>query len=90
MTMARWHLIGAAAAAIAAAGGGTEAAAVDEPGIRPARDGNIAIRQELEAARRANTLAAYDLFILRHPRHPLVRTARGERQRLARRLRQRR
>ena len=54
--------------------------------IPPARDGNIAIREELEAARRAGTLAAYDLFIARHPDHPLARTAREERERLAERL----
>lgn len=65
-------------------------AAMDERGIRPARDGNVAIGQELDAARKANTLAAYDLFIARHPRHPLARTAREERWRLERRLRHRR
>jgi hypothetical protein len=59
-------------------------------GIAPARDGNVAIRQELDAARQANTLAAFDLFIARHPRHPLTVTAREERRRLARRLRQHR
>ncbi len=52
----------------------------DQP--RP-RDGNIAIRQELDAARRAGTLEAYDLFLARHPRHPLAETARRERARLA-------
>ena len=54
-----------------------------EPGLPPARDGNIAIAQELEAARRAGTVAAYDLFIARHPDHPLAETARRERARLA-------
>jgi len=58
--------------------------------MAPARDGNIAIREELDAARRAGTLAAYDLFIARHPRHILVPTAREERRRLERRLRRRR
>ena len=48
----------------------------DQP--RP-RDGDVAIRQELEAARRAGTLAAYDLFIARHGNHPLAETARRER-----------
>ena len=56
-------------------------------GIAPARDGNIAIRQELDAARKAGTVEAYDLFIARHPGHPLTAAARSERQRL---LRQRR
>ena len=50
--------------------------------IRPARDGNIAIREELEAARKAGTAAAYDLFIARHPDHPLAELARRERERL--------
>lgn len=48
----------------------------DQP---PPRDGNVAIRQELEAARRAGTLAAYDLFIARHDGHPLAGIARRER-----------
>lgn len=48
----------------------------DQP--RP-RDGNVAIREELDAARRAGTLAAYDLFLGRHPDHPLAATARRER-----------
>ena len=49
----------------------------------PPRDGNIAIQEELDAARRAGTLAAYDLFIARHPHHPLSEAARKERQRIA-------
>jgi hypothetical protein len=48
------------------------------------RDGNIAIQQELDAARRAATLEAYDLFIARHPGHPLEAVARRERAALAR------
>ncbi|MEA3041668.1 MAG: hypothetical protein QOC65_1157 [Sphingomonadales bacterium] len=71
-----------------------EAAAEMPPPARdsvpPARDGDVAIGQELAAARRANTLAAYDLFIARHPQHPLTVAAREERRRLARRLRQHR
>lgn len=51
--------------------------------LRPARDGNIAIREELDAARRAGTLAAWDLFIRRHPDHPLAEVARRERAALA-------
>lgn len=57
---------------------------VSEKEIIPARDGNIAIQEELDAARRARTVAAYDLFIARHPRHPLAETARAERARLSR------
>jgi len=48
------------------------------------RDGNIAIQEELDAARHAGTLAAYDLFIARHPRHRLAAVAREERDRLER------
>ena len=47
--------------------------------IAPARDGDIAIREELCAARKAGTTAAYDLFLARHPGHPLAETARKER-----------
>jgi hypothetical protein len=52
----------------------------DQP--RP-RDGDVAIRQELEAARRAGTLAAYDLFLQRHAGHPLAAVAHRERDELA-------
>jgi len=51
------------------------------------RDGDIAVREELDAARRAGTLAAYDLFLARHPGHKLARVARRERAALARRAR---
>ena len=50
--------------------------------LPPARDGDIAIQEELDAARRAGTVAAYDLFIARHPGHPLEAVARRERARL--------
>jgi len=53
----------------------------DQP--RP-RDGDIAIQEELEAARRERTVAAYDLFIARHSNHPLAAAARKERAELAR------
>ena len=52
------------------------------PIAAPARDGDIAIREELDAARRAGTREAYDLFIARHPDHPLAATARQERERV--------
>ncbi len=53
----------------------------DEPpaAAAPARDGNIAIAEELAAARKAGTVEAYDLFIARHPGHPLEPVARRER-----------
>ncbi|HEX8443754.1 MAG TPA: hypothetical protein VF631_08915 [Allosphingosinicella sp.] len=57
---------------------------MSEKEIIPARDGNIAIQEELDAARRAGTIAAYDLFIARHPQHPLAETARAERAKLPR------
>lgn len=57
------------------------ARSTDQP--RP-RDGNVAIREELEAARRAGSLTAYDLFLGRHPDHKLAEVARRERARLSR------
>ncbi len=52
------------------------------PVAAPARDGNIAIQEELDAVRRAGTREAYDLFIARHPDHPLAAAAKQERERL--------
>lgn len=48
----------------------------------PARPGDVAIREELDAARAAGTAAAYELFIARHPGHPLEAVARAELERL--------
>jgi hypothetical protein len=56
--------------------------------MRKARDPNVAVEQELCAARAAATVAAYDLFIARHPRHPLADVARNERALLDARARQ--
>ena len=83
--MAGWLLFTAMLPAAAAAA----AVAADPPRIAvpPARDGDIAIREELCAARKAATLAAYDLFIARHPDHPLAEAARRERAALAKRPR---
>lgn len=47
------------------------------------RDGNIAVQEELDAARRAGTVEAFDLFLARHGDHPLAETARRERARIA-------
>ena len=80
--MAGWLVLIAAAAAACAPQGAPEGNRM--PTSIPPRDGNIAIQEELDAARRAGTLAAYDLFIARHPRHPLSETARKERERIAR------
>lgn len=55
---------------------------MEPPEIAPARDGNIAIKEELCAARKKGTIEAFDLFIARHPDHPLTDIARRERQRL--------
>jgi len=47
-------------------------------GSPPARDGDVPILQELEAARKAGIIEAYDLFLNRHPDHPLSPVARRE------------
>jgi hypothetical protein len=70
--------------ATACAAPGEQETRVSEKEIIPARDGNIAIQEELDAARRAGTAAAYDLFIARHPQHPLAATARAERAKVPR------
>ncbi len=77
------HLIRLPTAMLAlAACAGAWGAPMADPPIARARDGNIAIGQELDAARKAGTIEAYDLFIARHPRHPLADIARRERERL--------
>ncbi|AXS41376.1 hypothetical protein [Breoghania sp. L-A4] len=43
---------------------------------RPARDGDVAVREEFDAAVRRDTPEGYELFILRHPDHPLAEEAR--------------
>jgi hypothetical protein len=47
------------------------------------RDPDAEPRGELDAARRAGTIEAYDLFIARHPESPLAEIARRERAALA-------
>jgi hypothetical protein len=49
------------------------------------RDPNIAVQEELDAARAAGTVAAYDLFLARHGDHRLAAVARRERAALLRR-----
>lgn len=82
MTRARPVLI--ALLACASLGGVAQASppVAEQNDANWARDGNIAIMEELVAARKAGTVEAYDLFIARHPDHPLAETARAERQRL--------
>ncbi|MBX7249390.1 MAG: hypothetical protein K1X35_10160 [Caulobacteraceae bacterium] len=43
----------------------------------PPRDGQVAIQQEFEAARRAGTAAGWRRFITRHPDNPLTPAARA-------------
>lgn len=52
--------------------------------IAPARDGNVAIREEYDAARRTGTAAALEIFVARHPDHPLTVKARTRLARLRR------
>jgi hypothetical protein len=80
--MIHWLILIAAAAAACAPGAEREGNSM--PTSIPPRDGNVAIQQELDAARHAGTLEAYDLFIARHPRHRLAEIARREREKLAR------
>lgn len=79
--LARLILTVAIAGTAACGGAMTPTGKQDE--IIRARDGNIAIQQELDAARKAATLEAYDLFIARHRQHPLAEVARRERAELA-------
>lgn len=79
--MTQW-LILIAAAAMGCAPAEPEGNAM--PTSSPARDGDIAIREELDSARRAGTIAAYNLFIARHPDHPLAEIARREREQIER------
>ena len=60
-------------------------AAAGEAAIRPARSGDVAILEELQAARSAGTAEAYRLFIRRHPKHRLADVARAELAKIERR-----
>ncbi len=40
-----------------------------------ARDGDIAVREEFDRAAEINTVAAWELFLARHPGHPLAEEA---------------
>jgi len=68
----------AAAAACGSGSGMDEHANGPARANAPARDGDIAIAQELEAARRARTVEAYELFLARHPGHKLTYAAQAE------------
>jgi hypothetical protein len=77
-------LIATAAAAAACAPGGAPEEKAMPTSIAP-RDPDIAVHEELDMARRKGTIAAYDLFLARHPDHALAQVARREREALARR-----
>jgi hypothetical protein len=62
-------------AAVEAAPQARNEAAMEVP---PARPGDVAIMEELQAARASRRVADYELFIARHPSHPLARVARAE------------
>jgi hypothetical protein len=47
--------------------------------LPPPRPDDAAVREELEAARHARTVAAYDLFLARHGDHRLAAIAQRER-----------
>ena len=85
--MMRLLLIAGATAAVAGSPTARENDVNTE--VPRARDGDIAIAQELCAARKAGTLAAYDLFIARHPGHFLIEAAKRERELLAAKKRRR-
>lgn len=57
------------------------------PPIAKARPGDVAILEELTAARAAGSAEAYRLFIRRHPKHKLAAVARRELARIERRHR---
>ena len=45
--------------------------------MTPAPDGEAAVRKEYEGVVAKNTREAYELFIRRHPNHPLADEARA-------------
>lgn len=85
----RRRLAAAFLASLALAAGASSAAAMKKQRpahstvMPPPRNGDVAVQEELDAARRAGTHAAYDLFLSRHGEHPLAATARRERAALA-------
>lgn len=50
----------------------------------PARDPEVAVQEEYQAAQQQGTAAALELFIARHPDSPLAEKARAELRRLPR------
>jgi hypothetical protein len=54
------------------------------PTVPRARDPSVAVAEEYEAARRKDTVEAYELFIARHGDDPLAAKARADLRRLSR------
>lgn len=83
-----WAVIGSLFCAVGALAGCAEAGGdsamnPQAPSIAsPARDGNIAIMEEYDAAVQKNTIEAFELFILLHPDHPYVALAQANIRRL--------
>lgn len=80
---------GAGAAIIAAVAAALPSGAEAQTGATPpaaahARPGHFAELEELQAARRAGTRAAYDLFLARHPASRYASDAKRERELLTR------
>lgn len=80
------RIAAAALIGLALGGAGPKGADVNPPERRSTnlpspRDPDIAVQEELDAARRAATVAAYDLFLARNGDHALGEIARRERER---------
>lgn len=60
------------------ANAGDKPPASPERTMPPARNGEIAVREEYEIARRRGTAEALELFIARHPDSALAERARAE------------
>lgn len=54
------------------------------PTVPPARNPSVAVAEEYDAARRKDTVEAYELFIARHGDDPLAAKARDDLRRLSR------
>ena len=61
-----------------AAQGGTKMSNSISTAANTARDGQIAIKEEFDAAMKSNTKPALELFIKRHPNSPWTPTAKAQ------------
>jgi len=66
------------------ANAGEKSPASPERTMPPARNGEIAVREEYDIARRRGTAEALELFIARHPDSALAERARAELQQIKR------